>query len=204
MRHRPLAAASFAFAIAACSDGPTATVTMERVDRVSAIEFPCDEYPHDPQCQTSYWDIGGTYGGGGGFEGQCELKDNCRYFPLSPFFASSDIAAAWLDNEVWRLRVHSDWECRQLGTKAWEWWDAGRVFGYNETVRRWSNQHQKWGYLGGDVHHPGNWEINAYEMHIHVGSRSREQVNFTFRHEVAHAMGIVDENEADWLAEKCK
>ena len=182
--------------VASCSDTSRIAAPAVVGPSSSGLEVPCEEYPNDPACNPAI-----DYG--------AHVDENaapCDFFEACTFFVvKGNPSYSYFLNEIDRMKRHSNFECQYIGRKAEEWWSLDRIYGFNEQITRWDPIEQKWGFLGGDVHHPGQtgWPWDYYRMHVHIGTRSQAAVLETFRHEAAHAAGYTDEREARAMAKKC-
>lgn len=182
--------------VASCSD--TSTIAAPAVVGSSPLrlEVPCYEYPNDPEC-TGGLDYGAHVDENAA---PCDFSEACTFFVVKGVQSYS-----YFLNEIDRMKRHSNFDCQYIGRTAEQWWNLNRIFGFNEQIPRWDPITQQMGYLAGDVHHPGqtSWPYQTYEMHIHIGPRSKASILQTFRHEAAHAAGYTSETEARAMAQTC-
>lgn len=177
-----------AVSIVACAD--SARVLSPEGPRAARLQTPCDEYPEAPECQME------------DYAAVVDMPCDSLYICF-PFQITSNPTYSYMQNELDRLSRSTNVECKALSTTGASWWSSGWVYGFNEKVSVWDSFSRSYGFLAGDTHHPGQqgWG-GGYEMHIHIGNRTRTQILSTYRHELAHAVGY-GEADARRLAVAC-
>jgi hypothetical protein len=178
--------------LAACNEAPTHPL----LSRVPKLTTPVSDY----QCPywDAYYDCGGlpTFYPDIGYDNPSQPSGWCEYADANCWLRNAYYSEIQeLQNESIRLMSHPSPFCEEMSLRMGfyltfrdDW--TPRIRFWDNAIRTYNSTYNKWGYLVGDIHY-GDWDPWRGEIHIQSG-QTYAGIRETFRHEVAHGMGLPD------------